>query len=167
MELKKIIKLLNLKKHPEGGYYSETYRAKGIINKECLPENYLKDRVFSTTIYYLLDKDDFSEIHRLKSDEIFHFYYGDPVKFLLLYPNGNGKTIILGNELESGIFPQLIIPAGIWQGIKIINKKLGFSLMGTTVSPGFEFHDYEKGDRLKLSEKYPDYKNQIEKLTRK
>ena len=166
MELKTLIRQLNLKKHPEGGYYSETYRAKEIINKECLSEKYGTDRVFSTTIYYLLVKDDFSEMHRLKSDEIFHFYYGDSVEFLLLYPNGKGEKIILGNRIETGILPQLVIPAGVWQGIRIKNNNYGFALMGTTVSPGFEFQDYEKGNKNKLSEKYPKYKELISQLTR-
>ncbi len=168
MKIDEIIKILGLKKHPEGGYYRETYRSKETINKECLPEKYSDKRNLKTVIYYFLTKNDFSEMHRLKSDEIYHFYYGDFAEVLLLYSNGEGEKIILGNDLKAGIYPQLIVPSGVWQGIRVVRGgKFGFSLIGTTVSPGFEFDDYERGDRKKLISEYPKFKEIIIELTRK
>lgn len=166
MTAEDIIQRFNLKPHPkEGGFYSETYRSKEIIAQNNLPEKYDSSRTFSTCIYFLLTHDTFSEMHRISSDEIFHFYLGDPVKMLHLYPEGHAETIILGNDIEKDMTPQIIIPKGIWQGAMLIEGGK-FALMGTTVSPGFEFQDYESGKREKLIEKYPLYNELIYKLTR-
>lgn len=158
------IKLLNLKPHPEGGYYRETYRADESIPPDALPERYSGRRNFSTAIYYLLTPETFSSIHRLKSDEIFHFYLGDPVLVLLLFPDGTSKRIPLGNDILRGHLPQLVVPRNTWMGA-LLMKGGKFALMGTTVSPGFDFDDFETGNREELIKKYPSEAELIARLT--
>ena len=157
-----VIKILNLQKHPtEGGYFLETYRAKETI----VDENRGK-RSYSTAIYYMLTGDTFSEMHRLGIDEIFHFYLGDAVEMLHLYPNGQGKRVFLGTDLKRGKIPQVLIPAGVWQGARLVPGGT-FALMGTTMAPGFEYPDYQSGSRKELIGLYPEFKELIMVLTRK
>ncbi len=144
-----IIKKLALKPHPEGGYYREIYRSEEKINSHALPKRYGGDRNFSTSIYYLLKEGEYSKLHRLKSDEIYHFYLGASVEIILIYPNGKIETRILGNNLERGESLQIIVPKNVWQGLRLIGNGR-FSLMGTTVSPGFDYNDFELGDEEKL-----------------
>ncbi|MBN2239627.1 MAG: cupin domain-containing protein [Dehalococcoidales bacterium] len=161
----KIVAMLNLQPHPsEGGYFSETYKAAGIIPKESLHDNYGGDRSFCTAIYYLLTPDTFSAMHRVRSDEIFHFYLGDPVEMLQLFPDGTGKTVIIGNDIEKGMLPQVIVPAGVWQGSRLADGG-EYALMGTTVSPGFEYEDYEDGEKDFLIKSYPEFEDMITSLT--
>lgn len=163
-----IIKHFDLKPLPEeGGYYNEIYRSEEKTPSSALPERYESSRCFGTSIYFLLKKGVFSALHRLKSDEIYHFYMGDPVKVLLLFPEGETKTVTLGNDFTRGHQPQLVIPKGTWQGCLLENADAEFALMGCTVSPGFEFEDFEVGERKKLTERYPQQKELIEQLTRK
>ena len=103
-------------------------------------------------------------MHRLQSDEIFHFYLGDPVEMLQLWPDGTGRIIVLGSDLLNGIQPQVIVPRGVWQGARLF-KNGKFALLGTTVSPGFEFADYESGQRDKLTQSYPQFRERIIALT--
>jgi predicted cupin superfamily sugar epimerase len=167
MDVQEIIRLLKLKKHPlEGGYYCETYRSDLTLEGHAKPSDGGDRQTLATAIYYLLTPDDFSEIHRLKSDELFHFYRGDPVEMLLLHPGGKGEIIRLGAELEKGFFPQVVVPGGVWQGSRLMPAGR-FALMGTTLSPGFRFSEYESGIRLDLVEKYPDYRQLIFELTRR
>lgn len=162
----RIIKLYNMKPHPEeGGYYVETYRAKEGIKKDSLPERYTGDRDHSTAILYLLTPDTKSYLHRLKSDEIWHFYLGDPVQMILIHPDGTIKVLFLGQDLKAGQFVQAVVPAGFWFGCYLLEGG-EFALMGATVAPGFEFSDFELGDRKELIEWFPRYKDYIEKLTR-
>jgi predicted cupin superfamily sugar epimerase len=147
-----IIRILNLQKLPtEGGYFSETYRSKN-----------------STAIYYLLtdEIDCFSEMHRLAGDEIYHFYLGEPVEMLHLYPDGAGKRVFLGADLETGLLPQVLVPAGVWQGSRLARGGK-FALMGTTMAPGFEYWDYKSGSRKELINLYPGFEELITTLTRK
>lgn len=164
MKKEEIIELLGLKPHPEGGYYRETYRADESIPSEALPERYRGMRSLSTAIYYLLTPETFSSIHRLKSDEIFHFYLGDPVLMLLLFPDGTSKRVTLGNDIMKGHLPQLVVPRNTWMGGMLIDRGK-FALLGTTVAPGFEFEDFELGNREKLIRKYPHEKELILSLT--
>lgn len=159
-----IIIKLNLKPLPmEGGYYSETYRSHEMIPHGVLPNRYQADKAHGTAIYYLLTPDTKSALHRLPSDEIFHFYLGDPVGMLLLYPDGRGKTIILGQDIEAGQHVQLVVPHGVWQGAYLLDGGR-FALMGTTMAPGFDFVDYEPGNRKKLMEAYSRYSDQVGRL---
>jgi len=160
-----IIRLLDLKPHPEGGYYREIYRSDEILPPDALPARYLGPRSFSTGIYYLLTPGDRSVMHRVKSDETFHFYMGDPAEILKLYPNGTGEVVEIGLDLEKGMAPCVTIEKNVWQGQKL--KEGGrFVLFGTTVSPGFEFEDFEFGDRALLQAEYPAFKERIEALTK-
>jgi uncharacterized protein len=146
-----VIKLLNLKPLPkEGGYYKETYRSAG---SEI------------TAIYYLLTPDAFSAMHRLPSDEIYHFYLGEPVEMLLLYPDGSGNIVRLGPDIANGMNLQFTVPAGTWHGSKLMNGGT-FTLLGTVMAPGFQFRDYEPGKREELIAKYPQFQESIKKLTR-
>jgi uncharacterized protein len=150
----------------EGGYFCETYRSSEMISQECLQGRYGGPRTVCTAIYYLLEPNTFSELHRVASDEIFHFYLGDPVEMLQLWPDGSGKQVLIGTDIERGMVPQLVVPHGVWQGVRLVTGG-EFALMGCTVSPGFEYADYESGSRSLLSEAYPEHRDMIRALTRK
>jgi len=149
----------------EGGFYSESYRSPERWARTALPARYSGERCLGSAIYYLLTPETFSAMHRLASDEIYHFYLGDPVELLLLREDGSGEVITIGSELEGGMRPQALAPRGVWQGSRL---KAGgaFALMGTTVAPGFEFADFELGAREKLLASHPDYGETIRALTR-
>ena len=161
-----IASLFNLKPHPEeGGYFAETYRSPEILPERALPSRYKSIRSFGTAIYYLLTPETFSAIHRLQSDEIFHFYVGDPVEMVQLWPDGSGKVITMGSDILNGMEPQVIIPKGVWQGARLLRDGR-FALLGTTVSPGFDLADYESGRRDELVKSYPQYQHLITALTK-
>jgi predicted cupin superfamily sugar epimerase len=166
MTADEIKKLFQLEPHPrEGGYFVQTWRSEEIIPHAQLPERYSGPRNAGSAIYYLLEPGTFSEIHRLASDEVFHFYYGDPVEMLQLAPDGTGRTLILSNKLAPGTTPQLIAPKGVWQGSHLLPGGQ-VALLGCTVSPGFEYQDYETLDRQALVRLYPDFVELITSLTR-
>ena len=161
-----IIKILKLQKHPvEGGYFLETYKSSHTITGENLPPGFDEDRSFSTAIYYMLIPGTFSEIHRLKGDEIFHFYAGSPVEMLQLFPDGRGKKVIIGNDIKQGENPQVYVPPGVWQGARLLPGG-EFALMGTTMAPGFDYSDYQTGEREELIRRYPQFEELITLLTR-
>ena len=163
MTAEEVIRLLKLQPHPkERGYFVETYRSADKVSWESLSGRYEGTRVYSTAIFFLLKKGSFSEMHRLRSDEIFHFYLGSPAEILLLHPDGNGVLERLGNNLEAEESPQIVVPRGTWQGIRTTGD---FTLMGTTVAPGFEYSDYESGNREELVAKYPQFAYLIGQLT--
>jgi len=150
----------------EGGYYAETYRSEGSIPANALAEAYGSTRSLATAIYYLVTPDSFSFMHRLSSDEVFHFYLGDPVEMLQLYPDGSGRAITLGADVMNGMHPQAPVRGGVWQGLRLAPGG-SFALLGTTVSPGFDFADYEHGSREKLLAQYPAFTERIIALTRR
>jgi predicted cupin superfamily sugar epimerase len=162
--VEEVIKVLNLQKHPkEGGYFVETYRSSEIIFDKKWGK-----RSFSTAIYYLLKPGSFSEMHCLTVDEVYHFYLGDMVEMLHLYPDGTGRRLRFGNDLANGIEPQVVVPAGVWQGSRLAaGGRFGFALLGTTVAPGFEYTDYQSGSRKELIAGYPEFRELITRLTRK
>jgi predicted cupin superfamily sugar epimerase len=160
-----IIDHLKLKPHPEGGFYAETYRSEEELAGQSLPSRYGANRSIGTAIYFLLTADSCSVMHRLRSDEIFHFYMGDPVTMLHLYPDGQSKIVTLGSDLLKGHQPQIIVPKNIWQG-SFITGNNGYALLGTTVAPGFDFADFEYGQRKTLIEQYPKESEKIIRLTR-
>jgi predicted cupin superfamily sugar epimerase len=165
MTVDDIIKQLGLRPHPEGGYFSETYRSDETLNGQTLPSRYGSKRSMGTAIYFLLTAESCSVMHRIKSDEIFHFYMGDPVTMLQLYPDGTSKVVTLGSDLLQGQQPQVIVPKNIWQG-SFIAPGGSYALLGTTVAPGFEFEDFEYGRRKELIEQYPSEKQKLIRLTR-
>ena len=161
-----IIQRLDLIPHPEeGGFYRETYRSPESLQGDSLPVRYSSPRSLGTAIYYLLTPNSISAIHRLPTDEIFHFYLGDPVEMLWLSPDGTSPVITLGQDLAKGEVLQCVVPMGTWFGSYL---KAGgrFALMGTTMAPGFDFADYEPGDRAMLLAQYPDQADLIIRLTR-
>lgn len=160
-----IIKLLGLEPHPaEGGYFRETYRCAESAPAESLPARYGEPRSFSTAIYYLLTPDTCSRMHRVASDEVFHFYLGDPVTMLQLRDDGSSDVIALGPDIAAGERLQLVVPGGVWQGSCLADGG-DCALMGTTVAPGFDYADYEDGDRQQLIAAHPEHRDLIESLT--
>ncbi len=163
-----IIAALDLKPHPiEGGYFRETYRSTGVILGDGLPGGYLPcaGRSMGTAIYYLLTAETFSEMHRVPTEEIFHFYLGGPVRMLQLFPGGAGREFVIGPDLAKGQQPQLVVPAGVWQGSRL-EPGFDFVLLGATMAPGFDYADYEQGRREELVGLYPAFAEQICALTR-
>ena len=158
--------LLNLKPLPgEGGFYAETYRSEETIPSDHLPERYGIPKSFGTAIYYLLTPDTFSALHRLPTDEIYHFYLGDPVVMLQLFENGKGEIITLGSDITAGHLVQHMVPRGTWQG-SFLKPGGEYALLGTTMSPGFDFSDFELGERTTLLTSHPEYTSQIARLIR-
>ena len=159
------ISKLNLSPHPEGGYFKEIYRSDEIINEKHLPERYNADRAFSTSIYFLLERNQVSRFHKIKSDEIWHYYVGSGVKIYVIEKNGEIKEILLGSKLEQGELPQVVINKNSWFGAELLDKS-SFSLLGCTVSPGFEYNDFELGESKKLLNLFPQHEKIIKKLTK-
>jgi uncharacterized protein len=165
LKAEELIEVLGLQPHPrEGGFFRETYRSAGTIAAAGLPSRYGSARSHGTAIYYLLTPGTISALHRLQSDEIFHFYLGDPVRMLQLLPDGNDKTVVLGSDLLAGQQVQVVVPRGVWQG-SVLEPGGSFALLGCTVAPGFEYADYQHGPRARLIEEYPGFAEMIEKLT--
>jgi predicted cupin superfamily sugar epimerase len=153
--------LLKLEPHPiEGGWYRRTYTS--AVSVALLGGV----RPYGTAIYYLLEEGTFSEMHVLASDEIFHFYLGDPVEIFLLLLDGSSALLTLGPDLAAGQKPQILVPAGVWQGARLIDGGK-VALLGCTVTPGFEFADYRSGSYAELAAKWPADAAQIRMLTRK
>lgn len=166
MDVDELKALLGLKPLPEeGGFYAETYRTVEAVDGGGLPARYGSTRSLGTAIYYLLTPDTFSAMHRLRSDEVYHFYLGDPVEMLQLWPDGSGKVAIIGNDLRGGMRPQLVVPQGVWQGSRL-RPGGEFALMGTTMSPGWDAADFELGGRDALIQKFPAFADRILELTR-
>jgi len=152
--------MLGLEPHPvEGGYYRRTYTSAGTVD---LPRG---ARSQGTAIYYLLEQGTFSEMHVLASDEIFHFYLGDPVEMLQLHPDGRAAVFTLGQDLTKGQHVQLVVPAGVWQGTLLIGDGK-MALLGCTVTPGFDFADYRNATADDLIARWPQEAERIKKLTR-
>jgi predicted cupin superfamily sugar epimerase len=163
MTADEIIRKLNLQPHPkEQGFFIESYRSLEKVSWEALPERYGSGRSFVTAIYFLLTRGGFSEMHRLKSDEIFHFYYGDAAELLILNPDGTGAQHRLGNRIDNGEMLQIVVPHGCWQGMRTLGE---FTLFGCTVAPGFEYVDYESGKRQDLLTMFPAFSKIILQLT--
>jgi len=167
MSADEVKKLLGLVPHPlEGGCYIRTYESGEMLPAKVFADGrYTGPRHTGTAIYYLLEPDTFSEMHRLKSDEIFHFYAGDAVEMLQLHADGSGSVVRIGNDLAGGERPQLVVPRGLWQGTRLVPGGQ-WALLGCTVSPGFEFEDYETGGREELCAGWPRFANHIAELTR-
>jgi predicted cupin superfamily sugar epimerase len=164
MTADEVIAALKLEPHPiEGGYFRETYRSSAYLPQSVLPWN-AGPRSLSTAIYYLLTPQTVSAMHRLPTDEVFHFYLGDPVRMLQLWPDGKSQTLILGNAIDKGHLLQTVVPGGVWQGSFLLASG-NFALLGATMAPGFDYADYQSGDRDELERVWPDEAELIKKLT--
>lgn len=159
-----IIRTLDLRPLPgEGGLFKEMYRSDRMLPAALLPEG--SSRALATAIYYLITPDHFSALHRVRGDEVFHFYMGDPVDLWQLRADGTGQWMTLGTNLAEGMRPQVVVPGGVWQGL-LLRPGGSFALLGTTMSPGFDVADFELADRTALVKRFPAFSAEIERLTR-
>ena len=159
-----LIKRLNLEKHPEGGYFKETYRSEISISGSALPSKFESERSVSTCIYFMLTSDAFSAFHKVNQDEAWHFYLGSPIELHMISPEGEYSNIHIGNDFLNDETPQFIVPAQHWFAAEI-QAKDSFALVGCTVAPGFDFKDFQLADRQQLQKKFPNHSLVIEKLT--
>lgn len=159
-----IIYKLKLKPHPEGGFFRETYRSSEKIKENSLDNGYIGDRNYATCIYFLLTSDNFSAFHRIKQDEIWHFYDGSPLQLHIISESGVYTSHAIGKNLNKGEVPQFVVSGGSWFAAEVIVNN-SYSLIGCTVSPGFSFEDFELKSRNKLISLYPNREKIIIKLT--
>jgi predicted cupin superfamily sugar epimerase len=165
ISVEEYVSLLSLKPHPEGGFFRETYRSSESIPASFLSDRFIESRNLSTSIYYLLDRESFSSFHRIKSDEIWHFYNGCGLYIYEIDKVGNYVTHKLGNNLKEGFSFQITIKSESWFAAENINK-LDYSLVGCTVAPGFDFNDFEIAKRDELLQEYPQFNKDIIRLTK-
>jgi predicted cupin superfamily sugar epimerase len=167
MTCDELIAILNLQPLPlEGGYYRETFRSNQTIGQSGLPARYTSDKSALTSIFYLLTPGVFSALHRLRSDEIYHFYLGDPIELVTIALSGALTRVSLGADILSGDVLQYAVPAGTWQG-SMLKEGGQFALLGCTVAPGFDPDDYEHGHWEPLLRQFPDHHATIMKMTRR
>jgi predicted cupin superfamily sugar epimerase len=162
-EVKQLLRLTRLPE--EGGFFRETYRSHWQVSSEYLPEGVRGSRSIGTAIYYLITPEEHSGLHRLPGTEVFHFYLGDPVTMFQLLPDGNSCCVTLGTDLLKGQQPQVVVRGHVWQGCRLVPGG-EWASMGTTMSPGFDFADYEAGDREQLIGQYPGEAERIREYTR-
>ena len=157
-----LIEKLGLKPHPEGGYFAETFRSS---IEPTLTDG--RVRAASTAIYVLLPSGSFSALHRVSSDEVWHFYDGEPLELVTITPEGVLECTLLGRNLTAGERPQHVVPAGVWQAARMAGAMgVGYSLVGCTVAPGFDFEDFDMPGRASLMQRFPRHAEFIRELTR-
>lgn len=160
-----LIKKYNLLPHPEGGWYKETYRSAELVPAEALPGRFSGARAFSTAIYFLLEQGNFSAFHRIKSDECWHFYAGDPLEVYVIQHNGALDIIRLGNDSNKDQVFQYVVPANCWFASKPAANS-SYCFVGCTVAPGFDFADFEMAQADLLSNEFPAHATIIQQLCR-
>lgn len=163
--VKQLIERYNLQPHPEGGWFCQTYKSHEQVTAEALPGRFNGNRAFSTAICFLLEQENFSAFHRIKSDECWHFYAGDPLLVYIIQQNGELEIISLGNDPEKGQMFQYVVPANCWFASRPAPGS-EYCFVGCTVSPGFEFDDFELADGKSLSAIYPQHETIIKQLCR-
>ena len=156
---------LELVKHSEGGYYKETYRSREVVAGPHLPERFDGDRALSTSIYFLLRDSEFSALHRLKQDEVWHFYVGSPLTIHVIDRAGRYRKVKIGRNADAGESLQAVVEAG-WLFGATVDDPDSYSLAGCTAAPGFDYRDFEMPARRELIEQYPQHRTIIESLTR-
>jgi predicted cupin superfamily sugar epimerase len=156
-----IINQLNMLAHPEGGYFAEHYRS----SESFAPTGFDGQRSYATSIYFLLEKDQFSALHKIKSDEIWHFYLGEPLEIIEIEPNGKLIKTVLGQNFSYGQVLSYVVKAGNWFGSRPLAGSV-FSLVGCTVSPGFDFEDFEMPSKTYFLDNFPQHKTLIEEICR-
>lgn len=163
--IEELVHKLDLLPHPEGGFYKETYRSDGVIPQKELGDEFSGPRNYCTGIYFLLTEGNFSAFHKINQDEMWHFYEGDPLRVHMIDRTGTYTFQDIGLDLDAGQLPQCTVPAGVWFASEVANAG-NYSLVGCTVSPGFDFDDFELPSRSKLIGLFPDHKEIISRLTR-
>ncbi|MYM60239.1 hypothetical protein GTG28_13475 [Vibrio sp. OCN044] len=157
-----LVTKLGLKPHPEGGYFSESYRSNEII--KCQPERFMGEHVYTTSIYYLLQQDNVSMFHRLKQDELWHHYVGSSVVIHILHPEEGYQRRTLGCTFEDELADyQVVVPQNTWFAAEV-KDKTHFSLVGCTTAPGFDFSDWELANPEELALQYPQHRSLIERI---
>ena len=156
---------LQLQPHPEGGFYKETYRSVGTIDKSSLPNDIDSERSYSTAIHFLLQQGEYSAFHKIKSDECWHFYEGGTLLIHMLEQNGRYSCTRLGRNMQEGEVLQFVVPAGAWFASEPASSTF-FALVGCTVAPGFDFADFEMAKKENLLKQFPDQKSLVERLCR-
>lgn len=165
LTVEEIKRFLKLEPHePEGGFFAQSYRSRETLAAGALPA-LAASRPLATAIYYLLEPGTFSALHRLRSDEVYHFYLGDPVEMLLLESDGRGRVLRLGSDLAAGLRPQAVVSSGVWQGSRLVSGGQ-WALLGTTMAPGYDIADFELGRREELVARWPEHRALIEALSR-
>lgn len=159
------IERLGLRPHPEGGFFRETYRAAETVEAAHLPPRFGGARAFATAILFLLPAGEVSALHRLKSDEVWHFHAGGPLDVIVLEGDGAVRQTRLGASVERGEVLQSVVPAGHWFGARPAPGS-AYSLVGCTVAPGFDLADFELAPRETLLVRYPQHAALIRALTR-
>ena len=164
----KLIQHFKMEKIPaEGPWFTVTYRSEDVLDAKSLPDRYIGSRVAGTAIYAVQTKEDFSAIHKLMTDEIWHYYGGDPLEMLLLCPDGRGEIVVIGPDVFKGQHPQFVVPRDVWQGSMPIGPESeSYSFFGNTLAPGFEFDDFAMGYRDELQAMHPQFSDHIARLTR-
>ncbi len=156
---------LGMTTHPEGGWYIETYRSPGTIPQSALPGAFNGPRSYSTAILYLLAEGQKSHLHRLYQDEVWHFHLGGPLRLVIIHPDGKAEECLLSREIEKGHKLQKVVPGGSWFGASPCPGS-GYSLLGCTVSPGFDFADFEMADGSELKKSFPAHYGLIREYAR-
>lgn len=169
LDADRVVALLGLTPLPwEGGFFRETYRCDCAVPAEVLPARYVArthPRAACTHIYFLLRTGVVSAMHLVRSDEVFHHYLGDPVEQLWLLPDGSSRVTLIGPDLAAGEIPQAIVPAGTWQGARVrAGGVRGFALLGCSVSPGFDWADFDLGHATDLAARWPQCRDLIHAL---
>ncbi|MCA9840964.1 MAG: cupin domain-containing protein [Cyanobacteria bacterium HKST-UBA03] len=164
-----LIARYQMQPHPEGGWFAETFRDPMVLPKTALPDRFGGDRHASTAIVFLLPKGSCSHLHRIAADELWHFYLGDPIQIVTLADDGTVTETTLGIDILNNQLPQVRVSAGVWFGAypspMASVGQVGYTLVGCTVAPGFDFADFELADRTELTAQYPKARPWIERLT--
>jgi uncharacterized protein len=153
--------MLRLEPHPTSGFVAETYRGPLKIPANALPEPYEGDRPYGSALYFLVTPDAQIVMHRIRSDQLYHHYLGDPLEVLLLYRDGNGAVATVGSDLVAGERPQLFIPGGTFHTSRLA-RGANYALLASTEWPGVEPPDVEHGDIEALMKAYPDFHEEID-----
>jgi uncharacterized protein len=156
---------LGLRPHPEGGFFRETYKASETLSRDCLPARFGGERAFSTAIYYLLEANDMSALHRVRQDEVLHFYDGAALTVHVIDAAGNYTSSRLGRNVTEGERPQIMVPGGHLFAMTV-SEGGAYTLLGATVAPGFDFADFDMPGRAELTRQFPQHRALIERLTR-
>jgi len=159
------IEQLGLTPHPEGGFFREVYRSDGVIPESALPDGFSGDRNFATSIYFLLQDDEFSAFHRIRQDELWYFHDGASLTVHVINADGQYSELKLGRDIANGCLPQHVVKAGDWFAASV-DDQAGFSLVGCMVAPGFEFADFEMPTAQSLISLFPQHAELIHQLTR-
>lgn len=163
-----LIEHFKMEKIPqEGPWFTLTYRSDIVLPQSALPSRYDGPRAAGNAIVALATREDFSALHRLKTDETWHYYGGDPLQMLILHPDGGGEIVVLGPDVIHGQKVQQVVPAGSWQGAIPLGNETAYTLFGDTLTPGFEYSDFEMGYRSELQLSHPAFTQEIVRLTRK